>query len=166
MRFRLITAIWDEWYHTALLNTNLPILFAPRNLPALAGSHDISFKIDSSKVDAPIIAADDAYRRVTAVAPSCIVELSEQTLSSGNAASQPVLRTALDAPENTNVLLALMAPNMVWVDGTMEWLVGCFAGGKHIMLMTVLRVIDDTFLPAIWQIKVLYRENSAISKSP
>lgn len=149
MKFRFITAVWGGWHREAFLTANLPSLLAPRNLPLVSASHHISFEVYTSSADAPVIAAAESYRRISELASCKIRELSTEALSGGTDASQPIWKMALDDPSAEIAPIGLMAPDMVWADDAIERLMSCFAAGKRALYMTVLRVIEESFMPAI-----------------
>jgi hypothetical protein len=135
MKFRFTLVVWGDWHLDQLVKHGLPSLRAPGNLDAV--DYLISAKTRPADLGRVTAALDGLNAAVDAPLPDGIA---------GDQANSTVFRMNHDdraAAAAAGEVWALLAPDMVWGEGTLAHHRLAFEAGKKAIFRPLLRVDSD-----------------------
>lgn len=149
MRFDLIVAVWGSWHIDMMSRAMLPSLMAEGNLPALTQGHDVRLRIFTRAADRAVIAALPAYRRVAAMVPT---ELADVTAAQDIAAAEHLSWWDRGVREAAKIGACIfnLPPDVVWSDGALCGALKALTEGFRMVLAPAsLRVVSETVVPEL-----------------
>jgi len=149
MRFHLVIAVWGDKYISHLSNVGLHTLLAPNNLgalPRLSESRFIFYVPERDEVtlrSQPMIQRLHQLINVTykRIEPA---QFSEPHLALSEAHRQSVLDAAADGAH-----LVVLSPDSIMSDGTLATVGKRAAEGRAAIMVTGLRLVEETAVPAL-----------------
>lgn len=144
-----VTALWGDWHRGMFLDTNLPTMLAPGNLPALAAGIDCEYLIYTTAKDAATINRHPAFERLQSLLPLSLKLFTPSKTKHPITLHHHIWRQATEYARRRGAFILLMAPDVAWADGSFARLRGALEAGKRAMFMAYPRVVSDTIVPAV-----------------
>ena len=163
MRFHLIIAFWGKTYSDLFLNFALPNLLSPGNLGAFGPDDDVLFKIYTKPSDIERIQDVPSFARLKAMVPVKIVEIPEETTNT--IAFEGLLfchSLAIRAAYHADAALIFLSPDSLFSDGSLAHVLRLAKMGKRVVLSPGLRVVRETFIPALQALHPLTPEGALV----
>lgn len=144
-----VTVLWGDWHRGMFLDTNLPTMLAPGNLPALTAGIDCEYLIYTTARDAAAITQDAAFERLRLLLPVSLKLFRPSKTRHPITLHHDVWRQATAHARRRGAFILLMAPDVAWADGSFARVRGALEAGKQAMFMAYPRVVSETVVPAI-----------------
>ncbi|MBV8169520.1 MAG: hypothetical protein JO021_22175, partial [Alphaproteobacteria bacterium] len=145
----IVTAVWGPWHLDAWLEAALPTLLAPGNLPQLAARHAVAYQIHTRAGDLARIRAAPSFERLAALVPVSLQAIpDERQLEDPIQAHNDLWRRAVEDAARSRRYAFLLAPDLVWSDGSLAHVADLLADGKAAVFAAFPRVASNSFLPA------------------
>jgi hypothetical protein len=153
MRRRVLITIvvWGDWYLTALLELNLPSLLASDNLASFCAAHDVECVIMARAGEVARIRRSAAMQAVVRLMPVEFRHLPESELADPIRAHVDAWGRAMREARKRGSFILLLPPDVVWSNGSFAELARLLASGHTAIFVPFLRVISETFSPAVRQ---------------
>lgn len=146
MLFHVITNVWGERHTALFLRMALPNLLSPGNLPALAGGHNVRYRIYTTPADRACIEASEPGKELARLMPL------EFVTPLGEVAPDPFYhvhwfhRAAAEAKRHGAVAV-FVAPDALWSDGTFKRCGEVMELGFKAISIPFLQVVAETCVP-------------------
>jgi hypothetical protein len=147
------TVVWGPWHTAAFLEVNLPSLLAPGNLPAFAARHKILYRIFTSPPDARRITASAAFRRAQQIATFELVEAILEHPAQPIAVHHMLWRRSAEMARADGAMVLYVPPDVAWSNGSLGHVADVVAQGKRIIFMSYLRVVHESCVPVLQQLR-------------
>jgi hypothetical protein len=144
-----VTVLWGEWHRCMFLDANLPTMLAPGNLPALIASVDCEYHIYTTAHDATRLRQNATFERLCELLRVSIELFKPAKTKDPITIHHAIWRRATDYARRRGALILLMAPDVVWADGSFARLRTAIETGKRAIFMASPRVVSETMAPAI-----------------
>ncbi|OGW67848.1 MAG: hypothetical protein A3H49_01880 [Nitrospirae bacterium RIFCSPLOWO2_02_FULL_62_14] len=145
----MVTAVWGDWHINAHLTTNLPTLMSPKNLPALAHRCDLTYRVYTHRHDVARLMMSPIMQELSSMALVEVETLAEEKLKNPIATHQWAWEQTISDAEKSGRYVLLMPPDVGWAEGSFAHVADLLEAGKKAIFMTYLRVVSDTFVPAL-----------------
>src|SRR2546425_9283973 len=145
----MVTAVWGDWHIGAHVVVNLPTLLSPQNLPALARRYPMTYRLYTRRSDVERLMTSPAMEEIARLMRVEVEILSEERLSNPIATHQWAWEQARDAARASGQFILFLPPDVAWADGSLASAAELLDAGRKAILMTYLRVVSDTFVPAL-----------------
>lgn len=146
--FRIVTALWGDWFVNAFLNHALPTLLAPKNIPALSRGRNGTYTIVTHEKDAERIRAHPIVAYLTRfIALDLIVWPEETFRGNPHEAHKNAWDIGIKKATEAGEWLAFAAADVCWSDGSLAAMARAFDAGKTSVFVFHHRVVDETFAP-------------------
>lgn len=156
------TPVWGAEYSRLFLETVLPSLLAPRNLPSVPGRERCVYRILSLPADIERIRAHPSYTSLQDLVPVELIDLSapfEDVRTNNDHSTKYDLMTrayneALRRADAANAASVFLNADMMLADGSLENMVSIFLSGKRAIEIEGFRTNKDvmeTALHASWK---------------
>jgi hypothetical protein len=144
-----VTVLWGDWHREVFLNSNLPTMLAPGNLPALSTGIDSEYLLYTTPQDALKMNRHPAFQRlrsIVAVSPTLFTPSKTKNIF---VLHHEIWRTATEHARQQQAFVLLMPPDVAWADGSFAHLRDVLTSGKRAIFMTYPRVVSETIVPAL-----------------
>lgn len=148
-RVLMVTVVWGKWYLDAHLDLNLPSLLAPQNLPAMAAEHDLTYVLMTIAADRDRLARSPAVLALKKILTVDLRVIPDTETRDPIGAHQRAWTKATEEAKTTKSYVLYMPPDVAWSDGSFAHLSRLLASGYTAIFMTYLRVVSETFVPAM-----------------
>jgi len=147
----MVTVVWGQWYLRAHLALNLPSLLAYGNLPRFCECHDMSYIIVTRAADVPTIDTSPAIHALRQFMTVEIRTIPESEIANPIETHQRIWSAATTEAKSKGTFVLFMPPDVAWSDGSFAHLAELLSAGRRLVFMTYLRVVAETFVPAVLQ---------------
>jgi hypothetical protein len=149
-RFHFVTVVWGERFTDAFLKVILPNNLSPGNLPSFQARGRSCYRIFTTREDAARIEASPIFAKLARVIrPELVVPAGLDFRGNKYEVSAECHRQAIRAADDDEAALVFLAPDLLWADGTFATIGRIAATGKRLVAACGLRVVRETFLPAL-----------------
>lgn len=149
-KITLVTSVWGEWHTDVFLRLNLPSLLSPRNLPALAVTHALSYVVFTTDRDRARLDAAPIFRRLQSLVSVTFERIADSEIRHAVQTQQRVWWKAIEHVNRLGTHLFFLPPDIVWSEASMAHIGAAMANGRHIVIVPwTVRVVSETFQPAI-----------------
>lgn len=145
--FTLTTCVWGDEHIGVMASAMLPTLLAPLNLPELAKSFDLTYRISTTHHDGETLKKLPAMSRIARHAKVEFIFTEERAPASIHHINW-YQRAIADARADGS-LLAVVPPDVIWSNNTFGSMGRRMAEGYLGTAMPYLRVISETIAPEI-----------------
>ena len=146
----IVTAVWGEWHVNAHLTANLPTLLAAENFPELARRCDLIYHVYTRQSDLSRIRSSPCMQEISRMMSVEFKIISLETCSSDPiAAHHWVWEQARVNAKESGWFVLFLPPDVAWANGSFAHVANLLAAGKKAIFMTYLRVVSETFVPAL-----------------
>ncbi len=145
----MVTVVWGDWYVDAHLRANLPSLLADRNLPAFVERHDLRYVIYTAEEDVDRLRSDPAMQRVARLMPIEMRLVAREDRSNPISTHHRLWAVVAEEAKETGAFVLYMPPDVAWSNGSFAHLADLLILGFSAIFMTYLRVVCETFVPAL-----------------
>ena len=144
-----VTVLWGDWHREIFLNTNLPTMLSPGNLPALSAGIDCEYLVYTTPQDALKMARNRAFQRLRSIVPVSLKLFTPSKTKNIFNLHHEIWRKATEHARQQQAFILLMPPDVAWADGSFARLRNALASGKRAIFMTYPRVVSETIVPAL-----------------
>lgn len=148
-RVLMVTVVWGRWYLDAHLDLNLPSLLAPHNLPVMAAEHDLTYVLMTIAADYDRLATSPAVLALKKILNLDLRVIPDTETRDPIGAHQRAWTRATEEAKKTKSYVLYMPPDVAWSDGSFAHLSRLLAQDYTAIFMTYLRVVSETFVPAM-----------------
>lgn len=148
MRFDLVIAVWGPWHLDALNRAMFPSLLAPGNISALSAPHECRIRLFTTETSAARLKALPVFHRVS--------ERTEVELKVGGAGDSVSSdfhiawwQQAVEEARTDGAIVVSAHPDVMWSRNSFATMVKEFEAGRKAVVVPNIRVVADTFLPAV-----------------
>ncbi|MFZ5865769.1 MAG: hypothetical protein ACOYXY_07810 [Thermodesulfobacteriota bacterium] len=154
MRFEFIIAVWGDSFTDLFLEIGLPSQLMAGNLRHFRGRVDVLYTIYTRSRDRQTIERSAAYEALRNLLPTeiSLIDDIDPALHSHTILTECHQR-ALLRPRPTESALVFLTPDTLWADRSFANLERIALLGKKSVLVPTVRVLKESFVPAILQIK-------------
>ncbi|MBL8706940.1 MAG: hypothetical protein JNM30_18950 [Rhodospirillales bacterium] len=145
----MVTVVWGRWYLDAHLDLNLPSLLAPQNLPMMAAEHDLTYVLMTIAADHDRLARSPAVLALKKILNLDLRIIPDTETRDPIGAHQRAWTRATEEAKRSNSYVLYMPPDVAWSDGSFAHLSRLLARDYTAIFMTYLRVVSETFVPAM-----------------
>jgi uncharacterized surface protein with fasciclin (FAS1) repeats len=145
----MVSAVWGDWHINAHLAANVPTLLAPGNLPHLAQHCDLAYRIYTRRSDFMRLMSSPVMKSLSRVVSVDLQILAEDKMANPYEAHQWAWQQATDDAKSSDRFILFIPPDVAWADGAFLHIPDLLLAGKKAIFMTYVRVISDTFVPAL-----------------
>ena len=149
LKILIVSAVWGDWHINAHLAVNVPTLLAPGNLPHLAHRCDIAYRIYTRRSDFMRLISSPVMKDLSRVVSVDLRILSEDKMANPYEAHQWAWQQATDDAKSSGSFILFIPPDVAWADGAFLHVPDLLLAGKKAVFMTYVRVVSDTFVPAL-----------------
>jgi len=144
-----VTVLWGDWHREIFLNSNLPTLLAPGNLPALSAGVDCEYLIYTTPQDALKMSRNRGFQRLRSIVPVSLTLFTPSKTKNIFNLHHEIWQKATERAHRGQAYILLMPPDVAWADGSFARLRNALASGKRAIFMTYPRVVSETMVPAL-----------------
>jgi hypothetical protein len=144
-----VTVLWGSWHREIFLNTNLPTMLAPGNLPALNAGVDCEYLVYTTPEDALEMSRNRSFQRLREIVQLSLKLFTPSKTKNVFNLQHEIWGKAIEHARRRQAFILLMPPDVAWADGSFARLGGAIASGKRAIFMTYPRVVSETMLPAL-----------------
>jgi hypothetical protein len=144
-----VTVLWGNWHREIFLNTNLPTMLAPGNLPALNAGVDCEYLVYTTPEDALEMSHSRSFQRLREVVRVLLKLFTPSKTKNVFNLQHEIWGKAIEHARQRQAFILLMPPDVAWADGSFARLREAIASGKRAIFMTYPRVVSETMLPAL-----------------
>ena len=160
-RVLMVTVVWGKWYLDAHLELNLPSLLASGNLPAMAAEHDLTYVLMTIAADHDRLAQSPAVLALKKILNLELRVIPDTETRDPIGAHQRAWTLATEEAKAANSYVLYLPPDVAWSDGSVAHLSRLLARDYTAIFMTYLRVVSETFVPAMrargrWRISRIF----------
>lgn len=148
-RVLMVTVVWGKWYLDAHLDLNLPSLLSPDNLPIMAAEHDLTYMLMTIAADHDRLARSPAVLALKKILNLDLRVIPDTETRDPIGAHQRAWTKATEEAKSTSSYVLYMPPDVAWSDGSFAHLSRLLARDYTAIFMTYLRVVSETFVPAM-----------------
>ena len=152
MKVFLITAVWGPWHTDAFARATLPTLLAEGNLPAITQLHDCRYRIYTTATSAKRLEELPAMACLRQLMPVELIYLSSaDTISSDMHVA--AWRAAAEDAAAVKAAVVAIHPDTPWTNGSFSFLGRALAEGFVAVVVPNIRVVSETFIPALERLR-------------
>jgi hypothetical protein len=144
-----VTVLWGDWHREIFLNSNLPTMLSPGNLPALSAGIDCDYLVYTTPQDALIMRRNRAFQRLRSIVPVSLKLFTPSKTRNIFNLHHMIWRKATEHARQQQAFILLMPPDVAWADGSFLHLRTALESGKRAIFMTYPRVVSETLVPAL-----------------
>jgi hypothetical protein len=144
-----VTVLWGDWHREIFLNSNLPTMLSPGNLPALSAGIDCEYLVYTTPQDALKMSHNQAFQRLRSIVPLSLKLFTPSRTGNIFNLHHMIWRKATEHARRQQAFILLMPPDVAWADGSFARLRNALASGKRAIFMTYPRVVSETIVPAL-----------------
>jgi hypothetical protein len=144
-----VTVLWGDWHRDIFLDTNLPTMLSPRNLPTLSAGIDCEYLVYTTPQDALQMARNRAFQRLRSILPVSLKLFTPSKTKNIFNLHHEIWGRATEHARQQQSFILLMPPDVAWADGSFERLRNALIAGKRAIFMTYPRVVSETMVPAL-----------------
>ena len=144
-----VTVLWGDWHREIFLNSNLPTMLSPGNLPALSAGIDCEYLVYTTPQDALKMSHNQAFQRLRSLVPLSLKLFTPSKTRNIFNLHHTIWRKATEHARQQQAFILLMPPDVAWADGSFARLRNALASGKRAIFMTYPRVVSETIVPAL-----------------
>lgn len=141
--FHFLTPVWGEEFVRFFLESSLPSLFSPNNLPSLPHPEQDLFHILTSKNDIDRIREHPSIAKLRSILPVKITEINERGPTTHDTMSL-FLKNGIAKADHDEAASLFFNPDFIYCDFTVASLVGMAAQGKRVVFGIAPRVCKET----------------------
>jgi hypothetical protein len=143
------TAVWGDWHREIFLNSNLPTMLSPGNLPALSAGVDCQYLVYTTPQDALKMSRNRAFQRLQGIVPVSLKLFTPSKTKNIFNLHHEIWRKATKHARRQQAFILLMPPDVAWADGSFARLRSVLTSGKRAIFMTYPRVVSETIVPTL-----------------
>jgi hypothetical protein len=144
-----ICVTWGAAHTELFLEASLPTQLAPGNLPAVASRSGTTFKLYTTADDVPRLSRSASYRQLTRLMPTEIIPIEVDPAVSCFDILTSCHKAAIKDAAAKGAAMVILAPDLVFADGTFRKLAESVDAGKRAVLTSSVRLSRETFVPAL-----------------
>jgi hypothetical protein len=144
-----VTVLWGNWHREIFLNTNLPTMLSPGNLPALNAGIDCEYLVYTTPGDALKMSRSRSFQRLREIVQVSLKLFTPSKTKNVISLHHEIWGKAIEHARRRHAFILLMPPDVAWADGSFARLRETIDSGKHAIFMTYPRVVSETMLPAL-----------------
>jgi hypothetical protein len=144
-----VTVLWGDWHREIFLNSNLPTMLAPGNLPAFSAGVDCEYLVYTTPQDALKMSRNRAFQRLRSTVRLSLTLFTPSKTKDVINLHHEIWRKATEHAHRQRGFIVLMPPDVAWADGSFARLHDALVSGKRAIFMTFPRVASETILPAL-----------------
>jgi hypothetical protein len=144
-----VTVLWGDWHRETFLNSNLPTMLSPGNLPALSAGIDCEYLVYTTPQDALKMSRNRAFQRLCSIVPVSLKLFTPSKTKNIFNLHHDIWRKATKHARRQQAFILLMPPDVAWADGSFARLRNVLTFGKRAIFMTYPRVVSETIVPAL-----------------
>ena len=145
----MVTVAWGDWHVDAHLRANLPSLLADGNLPGFVERHDLRYVVYTAEEDIDRLRNDPAMQRVARLMRVEMRLVPKEDKANPIATHHRLWAAAAAEARAAGGFVLYMPPDVAWSDGSFMHLADLLNQGFSAIFMTYLRVVCETFVPAL-----------------
>jgi hypothetical protein len=149
IKILMVTVVWGDWHLNAHLTANLPTLMASGNLPDLTSRFDVTYRVYTRRSDTARLLSAPIMEEISRRVPIELKLLTKEKLANPIGAHQWAWQHATRDAKTSGRFILFIPPDVAWSDGSFARVADLLDAGKSAVFMTYLRVVSDTFLPAL-----------------
>lgn len=149
VKFFMTTAVWGPWHTKMLLETCLPSLLSPNNLPKLSRLVDAKYVIKTSAEDRDAISSSFVVETLRRLMPVTVEVSAEIDTKDPIASHSRIWTSANKEAQEAGAMVMFIIPDLVWADGSMESVARAISGGKRVLYAAFSRAVSETVVPAL-----------------
>lgn len=143
------TVFWGKWHTDAFARVELPSLLSRLNLQALIVDHAIEFRILTTRKNHAQLKASPAFALVDKIARVQVIEEEDFGAERRFAIHHRFWNACIDYARSRAAQLFLLPPDLCFSDGSIGEVARRFAAGKSAVYVSGVRVVSETFIPAV-----------------
>jgi hypothetical protein len=144
-----VTVLWGNWHREIFLNTNLPTMLSPGNLPALNAGIDCEYLVYTTPEDALKMSRSRSFQRLREILRVSLKLFTPSKTKNVISLHHEIWGKAIEHARRRQAFILLMPPDVAWADGSFARLRETIDSSKHAIFMTYPRVVSETMLPAL-----------------
>ena len=113
-----VTVLWGDWHREIFLNTNLPTMLSPGNLPALSAGIDCEYLVYTTPEDALKMARNRAFQRLREIVRVSLKLFTPSKTKNIINLHHEIWRKATEHARQQQAFILLMPPDVAWADGS------------------------------------------------
>ncbi len=155
-RFCCVTQVWGHSYTDFFLKVCLPSQLWPNNLVHFVQNSESVYRIYTTEQDAETIQASDAYATLSSLMPIEIKHMNfEGSLNQNEDVKYTIMnemhRDSIRTIRQQESALIAIQPDFIFADGAFRHLLKIAESGKKAIMVTGLRLTEETLYPEILQ---------------
>ncbi len=149
---RILLAVWGESFIKHFLESSLPTLLAPGNVPALAANYPLTFVFLTRPSDIPIFEASPAYQklaticRIEFISISDLIQLTNYSSTLTYAFDRAIRQTGADMLKTYFIFLT---SDYLMADGSMRGLMRYMKQGYSGICAGNFQVVEEKITPQL-----------------
>ena len=144
-----ITVVWGAAYSELYLDVVLPSQLSPGNLLYFRDEGvRAAYKIYTKREDSERIRQAAIFSELSAVLPVEIILIDDVNIGEKYEALAECHRRAIKSADEACAALVFLSPDSIWSDGTFRNLCRAAAAGTQAVMVSGVRVVKETFVPA------------------
>jgi len=147
-QFEIVTVLWGARFVDRFLSMTLATMLAPGNIPALADSRRVSYRIFTGENDEGRLRASLLFQRLEQILPVKISVISTRGDDGKYQAAIKYYIQAIEEARAASVPTILLQPDAIWADGAMLRIAELADAGYAAIMTDGLRVVSEHFMPA------------------
>jgi hypothetical protein len=144
-----VTALWGDWHRDIFLDTNLPTMLSPGNLPALGAGVGCEYLVYTTPQDALKMTRHRAFQRLCSIVPVSLRLFTPSKTRNIFNLHHEIWRKATEHARQQQAFILLMPPDVAWAEGSFARLRDSLTSGKRAIFMTYPRVVSETLIPVL-----------------
>lgn len=150
MKIKIVTVVWGAALVDRLMTLVVRSLMAPGNIPGLASRHEVVYEIYAPPVDVERIRAHPLFTGLQQLVDVQFQPFAISDITAGNPMEHwRVWGWAVEQGRRDDVAVMLVAPDQVFVAGTLTRWADLLDSGKDAVFCTGFQVVLETVAPVI-----------------
>jgi hypothetical protein len=152
MRFYIFIAVWGQKYISHMCNVGLHTILAPNNLPALPNLSHSRFVFFVPAADEPLLRERPMVRRLAEFIRVEFKHIEPQDYPDAHSAMSAAHREAVIEAIADKAHAVVLSPDLIMSDGTLASIARYAEAGKKAVMVSGLRLAEETAVPALTEI--------------
>jgi hypothetical protein len=151
MRFCFLTPVWGRAYIDEYAEFSIPTLLAPNNIPALAATADVTYRVMTTTADARHLRQTAAFKRLSELVTVDIVRIDDLDKSNPtHAMSQAYIRGLRKSIRRNDIAFFIVTPDQIFADGAITGLARpVLDEGKRAVMSDGIRLASEGTKPIL-----------------
>lgn len=147
--FIIGVVFWGRWHTDAFIKIELPSLLSAGNLPAIAATCRIEFRILTTPSNRRDVESARAFAELKRFAQVTIIEEEDFSADRRFPIHHRFWNDCIASARDQGAKLFLLPPDLCFSDGSMKEIARRLLDGKAAVYVTGIRVASETFIPAV-----------------